>query len=343
MLLIKNAIKLEEKDRKILHELDIDARQTYSDIGRKVGLSIPAVKARIQHLQEKGILAGFLTVINTEKIGYTFFNLYLKTNFHSWDEEQEVIRFLKSHPNIGWFASFSGIWNMKTGIMAKNKQQYNAISNQIFNKLGKSLIDRTTTEPLAAYVCKHKFLDNEKIMDGGFYHITTPVELDEKDIKILSLLDENPRILLLDLAKKSGVAHTVAKYRLRRLMQTGVIQEFRPIIDLQKLGYQWQHVLFRFQNTNDEEKKKLINYLKIHPKVFYIIDLIGAWNLVAEFLTDGNEDFQQIMKELKERFPDMIHSYETLLITKEHKHSYFPRDLVENKKTAKIYKSKSNA
>jgi|GEM_PF-2494283 len=331
-MLIKNAIRLQEKDRKILHELDIDARQSYADIGRKVGLTIPAVKSRIEHLKEKGILAGFLTVINTEKIGYTFFNTYLKTNFNSWDEEQDFINYLKDHPNIGWFASFSGVWSMKAGIMARDRQHFNVISRDIFTRLGKNLLDRTSTQPLAAYVCKHKFLDDSKIMDGGFYHITTPVELDRQDLKILSLVDEDPRISLLDISKRTGIAHTVVQYRLKRLVQSGVIQEFRPIIDLQKLGYQWYHVQFRCQNVCEADKKRFISYLKVHPKVFYIIGLIGACNLVAEFLTDGGDDFQNIIKELKQEFPDMIHSYEPLLITKEHKHSYFPRDILQNEK-----------
>jgi len=329
-MLIKKAIKLNEKDRKILHELDIDARQSLLQIGNKVGLSMQSVKRRVDILMKKGILTGFLTVINTEKLGYTFFNIYFKTNFTSCEAEQDFVNYLKAHPNVGWFASFSGAWSMKAGIMACDRQHFNDISQEISNRLGKNLIDSTTTEPIAAYVCKHKFLDDTKIMDGGFYHITCPVELDSQDWKILSLVDANPRISLVDIGKETKTAHTVVSYRLKRLIQSGVIQEFRPIIDLQKLGYQWYHVKFRFQNITEEDKKRFIAYLKAHPKVFYIIDLIGACNLVAEFLTDGGNDFSEIMNTLKAQFPDMIHSYEPLLITKEHKHSYFPKDIIQN-------------
>jgi DNA-binding Lrp family transcriptional regulator len=329
-MLIKNAIKLEEKDRKILHELDTDARQAYLRIGKKVGLSMPTVKSRIENLMQRGLLTGFLTVINTEKLGYAFFNIYLKTRFPSWEEEQKFINYLKRHPNVGWFASFSGAWSMKAGIMARDRQHFNTISQEISNRLEKNLIDSTTTQPVAAYVCKHKFLDDTKIMDGGFYHITCPVELDTQDLKILSMLDANPRAPVLEIAKATEISHPAVIKRIKRLLHTGVIQEFRPIIDLQKLGYQWYHVLFRFHNIDNDDKKQFIQYLKEHPKVFYIIDLIGACNLVAEFLTDGGDDFTKIIKELKDRFPEIIHSYEPLLITKEHKHSYFPKDMLQN-------------
>lgn len=199
-MLIWNVVKIDEKDRKILHELDVDARQSYSSIGKKVGLSIPSVRDRIKKLMDREILLGYLAVINTEKIGYTFFNLYLKTNFQNWDEEQDFIQFLNDHPNVGWFASFSGAWSMKTGIIAKDKSHFEEISREIFNRAGKNLIDRTTTQPLAAYVCKHKFLDKEKVMEAGVYQVGKPAKLDEADMKILHLLSLNPRIPLLEIS-----------------------------------------------------------------------------------------------------------------------------------------------
>jgi Lrp/AsnC family leucine-responsive transcriptional regulator len=318
-MLIKNILKLDEKDRKILHELDVDARQSYSKIGKKVGLSIPSVRDRIKSLMDREILLGYLAVINTEKIGYTFFNIYLKTHFPSWEEEQSFIEFLKNHPNVGWFATFSGTWTMKTGIIAKDRNHFEEISREIFNRAGKNLIDRTTTQPLAAYVCKHKFLDDEKVMEGGVYRTCPPEKLDEADLKVLLLLDQNPRMPLLEIAKKAKLTVWQAKYRMKTLMEKGVLQEFRPIINLPKLGYHWYHIQFRL-NASEEEKNKFIAYLKAHPHVFYIIDLVGACNVVAEFLIETNKKLEETIKEIKDRFSGIISSYEPLLIIQEHKH-----------------------
>lgn len=328
-MLIKNIVKLDEKDRKILHELDVDARQSYSSIGKKVGLTIPSVRDRIKSLMDREILLGYLAVINTEKIGYTFFNLYLKTHFSGWEEEKEFVEYLKAHPNVGWLATFSGAWTMKTGIIAKNRNHFEEISREIFTKAGKNLIDRTTTQPLAAYVCKHKFLDKEKLMEGGVYKTGEPEKLDETDLKILLMLDMDPRIPLMDIAKKAKVSIWQAKYRIKNLMQRGVLQELRPIINLPKLGYHWYHIQFRLLNVDEKEKVRFISYLKAHPSVFYILDLVGACNVVAEFLIETNKKLEETIKEIKDKFSDIISSHEPMLIIKEHKHSYFPRNIVE--------------
>ena len=59
---------LDEMDQKILMLLIQNARLSYSDIGEKTGISRVAVRARIQALEEKGIIEEYTTVINPQKI-----------------------------------------------------------------------------------------------------------------------------------------------------------------------------------------------------------------------------------------------------------------------------------
>ena len=62
--------KIDLKDRKILFELDINSRQTLTQIGRKVGLPKTVVAYRIKRLQERGIIKSFYTVIDVYKLGF---------------------------------------------------------------------------------------------------------------------------------------------------------------------------------------------------------------------------------------------------------------------------------
>jgi Lrp/AsnC family leucine-responsive transcriptional regulator len=57
-------IKLDLKDRKILYELDLDARQPLTRIGKKVGLSKDVVSYRMKKLQDEGIIKNYYTVID---------------------------------------------------------------------------------------------------------------------------------------------------------------------------------------------------------------------------------------------------------------------------------------
>ena len=59
---------LDELDQKIIQLLVSNARMSYSDIGEKIGISRVAVKARIQALENKGIIEEYTTIINPQKI-----------------------------------------------------------------------------------------------------------------------------------------------------------------------------------------------------------------------------------------------------------------------------------
>lgn len=60
---------LDELDRKIVALLTENARMSYSDIGEAVGVSRVAVRARIDALEKRGVIEGYTTIINPQKIG----------------------------------------------------------------------------------------------------------------------------------------------------------------------------------------------------------------------------------------------------------------------------------
>ena len=59
---------LDELDQRIVRLLIENARMSYSDIGQQVGISRVAVKARIQALEQRGIIEEYTTIINPQKI-----------------------------------------------------------------------------------------------------------------------------------------------------------------------------------------------------------------------------------------------------------------------------------
>ena len=59
---------LDELDQKIVELLIKNARMSYSDIGEQVGISRVAVKSRISALEEKGVIEGYTTIVNPQKI-----------------------------------------------------------------------------------------------------------------------------------------------------------------------------------------------------------------------------------------------------------------------------------
>ncbi|MCE0764699.1 Lrp/AsnC family transcriptional regulator [Pseudonocardia kujensis] len=57
-------------DHRLLALLQEDGRRTYSDMAGIVGLSVAAVKRRVDRLQELGVITGFTAQIDHAKLGW---------------------------------------------------------------------------------------------------------------------------------------------------------------------------------------------------------------------------------------------------------------------------------
>jgi Lrp/AsnC family transcriptional regulator, leucine-responsive regulatory protein len=55
---------------KILVELQQNARAPFAELGRRVGLSTPAVMERIRRMEEAGIINGYRAEVDYSKVGY---------------------------------------------------------------------------------------------------------------------------------------------------------------------------------------------------------------------------------------------------------------------------------
>lgn len=60
---------IDDIDWKILKELQINARTAFAELGRRVGLTTPAVIERVRKLEDAGVIAGYRAEIDTARVG----------------------------------------------------------------------------------------------------------------------------------------------------------------------------------------------------------------------------------------------------------------------------------
>jgi DNA-binding Lrp family transcriptional regulator len=90
---------LDPIDGKIVALLRENARRSFQDIGSRVGLSAPAVKRRVDRLEQQGIIRGYSAVIDAGQLGWptiALVELYCEGRM-SADEVKAVV---SKHPEV---------------------------------------------------------------------------------------------------------------------------------------------------------------------------------------------------------------------------------------------------
>jgi Lrp/AsnC family leucine-responsive transcriptional regulator len=61
---------LDSVNRRLLDELQADARVSIAELGRRINLSAPAVAERIQRLERAGVIRGYRAEVDPKAVGY---------------------------------------------------------------------------------------------------------------------------------------------------------------------------------------------------------------------------------------------------------------------------------
>ncbi len=62
-------MNIDKKDRLILEALQTDARQSLAALGKRIGLSQPAMSERVRKLESAGVIEGYGARVNLRALG----------------------------------------------------------------------------------------------------------------------------------------------------------------------------------------------------------------------------------------------------------------------------------
>jgi len=98
---VRMAVRLDEIDRNILTELQIDASQSLDDIARKVGSSKTPVWNRIRRMREAGVILAQTVLLDSEALGLeACFFVLIRTSEHEAEWQRRFLQVLKDRPEV---------------------------------------------------------------------------------------------------------------------------------------------------------------------------------------------------------------------------------------------------
>ena len=140
--------------------------------------------------------------------------------------------------------------------------------------------------------------------------------LDKKDWKILATLSKDCRTSLTQIAKTVGVSREVADYRIKKLVNTGIIKSFCTEVDLQTLGFTKHVVYLELKNVDKEKEENIFKFLKNHKFISWIVTSTGKWSIIFDIHSKNTQHLSQLIKELKQKVGNYFGEYDIVTLEK---------------------------
>lgn len=314
---------LDGKDRKILYALELDGRASYAKLGRKARMPPEVVAYRMERLVKRGVVRGFYSMIDSTKLGYITYRLYLRLQDATPERERELYDYLTAHPKTFWVFSAYGLPDVALALWVRDIYEFHDFLREFKTRFRSILREVLITQFVRIYQYPRSYLLPKPIrrkphVIGG----REKVEVDEIDWRILRFLGGNARAPLLEVARVAGISPAAASYRIRRLRKKRVILGFRPLIDHRKLGLLWCKIFLSLREP--KIAARIDAFCDIHPSVSYRYESVGPWDMEIEVEVPGFDALNEFLQELKARFGESIRSLDQFIHYREYKSNFVP-------------------
>jgi len=158
-------------------------------------------------------------------------------------------------------------------------------------------------------------------------------KLDLLDKKILTELDQDSRQPFSQIAKKIRASRTVVEYRVKKLIENGIIISLLAFVDPAKFGLTSWKVYLQFHNKSKEIDQAITQFLQEEKSVWWVIKCEGNFDLMFLVLTKNVHEFYDFLSNFQSKFSKHEARIE---ITTHINPDFFSRGYLLNKESKKV-------
>jgi DNA-binding Lrp family transcriptional regulator len=301
---MKDIVKLDLKDRKILAELDSNARQSNSEIAKKVGLNKNTVNYKIKRMTEEGIIEGYYSVIDSSRLGYFSMRVYLKFFRNSKEDEEEMIKWLMKNKSIGVVGKFETNYDLVFMAWVKDIYQFKEVWLEFKRKFRKHFWKEKVHIFSRVLHFKRKYILNSKKENFDIVEIIggeKTEKFDDLDVKILNILAKNAKISLVEISYKLKTPVRTIAFRIKELEKKQIIQGYRVNINLEKIGYEYYKLNFVLDDCS--KSQELESFCKGNEKIIFIDETLDELDFEIDVEVKNKKELVDLIEKIKEKFP----------------------------------------
>ncbi|MBS3123864.1 Lrp/AsnC family transcriptional regulator [Candidatus Woesearchaeota archaeon] len=314
-------MSLDNLDKRIIYELDLNARATVSEIAKKVRKSKETVNFRLNRLLDHQVIKGFVTIINTQKMGWFYQKVYLKFRNITREKEAEFYNYILKQRNISYLAETEGYYDCFLLVLVNDPQKMALFLDNFMQKYGEFVRHKDIVTFLSVHRFNQRYLyKGGETVDRMNNMPLSNYQLDETDNKLLSLIANHARISLVELSKQLLIDPKAVKYHLNKLEKEKIILGYALLTDFKLLGLQFFQINISLKDSS--QRYKLIEFFNSTYKCLFAIELLGKYDLLVELHVKDNEELQSIINSFRDQFCDVYNDYDIHTVNREYAMSW---------------------
>src|SRR3989344_3682311 len=314
---------LDLKDKKLLTEIEMNARISHTSLAKKVGLSKHVVKYRIEKLEEENIIQGYNAIIDSNKLGETIYVIYLKLIKISSTQEKRWMEEIGKNPAVITVGKNAGFWDLTLVIKSKDNQELNQLLEKILENKLENIKEKKITSEIESSYFNLKLIHESKNIEFSTSNKQDKIAIDEIDKKILNFLANNCRIGLVDISIKLKMSPNGVKDRIKKLEKNKIIIGYKTKINYEELGYLHYRVFLHFRKMNDDIYIKIRQFLRNKQNVESVSTYIGYADIDFRCYSKNLVGFYLLISEIKDNFLQNIIEIDSMPIFSWEKIEYY--------------------
>jgi Lrp/AsnC family transcriptional regulator, leucine-responsive regulatory protein len=298
-------------EKKLLHALFENCRQSNAEISKRTHLSKQAVGYHIQRLENQKVILGYTCGVDKTKLGFQRYVLFFQ--FLEGADLQSTVSLLRKYPEFSTLIECLGKWDLYLTAWVKSVQHLDVLLMKCT-----SLLPIKRTSVLQVVCSKMQLYEimapNMNRQIQKIRNEKSTIKIDELDNQIIGALKNNAKEPLKNIANMIRLSLPATAKRINRLIKTGVISRLFAALNLSKYGYQEVQFLCNVSAKNYKNIDKIYQHLEHQKEVSYILKTIGEWNLCFSIYISSADDLRRFINSINKEFSGIINDYETLLI-----------------------------
>lgn len=321
---------MDSKDWKILYELDLDSRQSFQKVGRKVWLSKEVVGYRVKKMVAAGVIKNFYARIDTSKLGVMIFRTFLRLYNVTPNKERDILEYIVSNEKVGWCVRVDGNWDINFIYWADDATDFSEFWRGFLSRYG-GFVESKWVSIFDRYVQYPKlFLQKNGLQTKQVSFVCgrgVKMEVDTKNLKILSALAHDARMPTVKLAKRANLSAKMVSERIKRMKNDGILLGFGIGISPKRIGFEYFKLYLNFKKFEERRFQSLLSFCMRNQHIVYSNELIGGADLELDIYVENRGQYHQLLNEIRYAFSDIIKNFETMQYSDELKNNLFPSEV----------------